>query len=71
MKSIANNRTLILKYPLLMISERNSAIVLMTAYGVGTCVNSGALSNQMGQYAEGWDMDAFIPFQGTVTLSND
>ena len=57
-------------YPCLMISTWNGTVVLFTADSKGTCVHAGG-GDDLGGHLTSWVMCCFIPFNGTITLSND
>jgi hypothetical protein len=57
------------KFPCIMKSNHGS-IVLFTEECSGV-VLSGSIYNKVGDYHGNWDMLNFIPFEGSITLSND
>lgn len=58
-------------YPCLMMSRVSGNVVLFTSKGKGMCVHKGDSGWNVGCYTELWDMNAFNPFNGTVTLENE
>lgn len=62
------NKSTEIKYPCLMVSARGT-IVLFCKSGVGTVIRSD--TSPVGSYENGWCMDLFTPFTGTIELSND
>lgn len=58
------------EYPCLMKSQFNNNIYLMTGYGVGTRINSGANGSYLGEWSDEWSMNTLEPYYGTVTLEN-
>lgn len=58
------------KYPCLMKAKHDDTIILFTDEKVGVVVN-GSEYNHVGEYSEKWGMPLFIPFKGSITLSND
>ena len=60
-------------YPRLMMSSLSGVVVLFWTAGKGTVVNSGngaESTDVVGDYSQIWNMDVFVDFKGTVTLSN-
>jgi len=57
------------EYPCLMI-EYSGMIVLFSGYSIGTVLNE-THGWKPGEFSDGWDMDCFKPFHGTITLSNE
>ena len=60
----------IVEYPFLGISNENGCIVLFAEPDRGICVAPGG-SNFQGEYSACWDMYAFLPYTGKVTLENN
>jgi len=58
-----------LDYPLLMKSESTGVIVLMRKAGSGVVVKPNKCDS-LGDCSNGWNMEQFKPFHGTVWLSN-
>ena len=58
------------KYPFLGISKENNCIVLFAEPELGICVAPG-VGNFQGEYSACWDMYAFLPYTGKVTLENN
>ena len=59
-----------LDYPLLMKSW-NGQVVLMTGWERGIVIDGGITDHKIGKYIDQWDMEAFKPFEGKITISND
>ena len=55
------------EFPCLMKSTLTGRVMLMTSYGVGMSVSTGYVC----KLHDGWTMDNFVPYNGSVTLSND
>ena len=62
-----------IKYPMLMAAHNSSGtkVVLFTAKDFGTVVYSEGKQQPIGYYSEAWVMSAFVPFDGTIELSNN
>lgn len=62
------------KYPCLLESttKESGTVVLMTEKGKGTIVsgNGTTFFNTVGNYTDGWVMNCFKPYEGTITLEN-
>lgn len=58
------------EYPQLMITLGGEIIVLFTAKYVGTVVDCKFLKD-LGKHQDNWEMNSFIPFRGSVTLTED
>lgn len=58
-----------IEYPCLMVNE-DGAIILFSDNNTGMRVRSG-LGSEPGVYSDGWIMDGFKLFTGSITLSND
>ena len=59
-------------YPYLGVSERNK-IVLFTSYGSGVVLittDEGPDNDEVGEYSTCWDETKFVPFHGTLTITN-
>lgn len=56
-------------YPCLMIS-REKAVVLFYRRDEGVCLKHSILE-EIGKYADYWDITQFKPFTGKVVLSNE
>ena len=70
MKIEINREERDVKYPCLMEGKKGDLIVLFVSDGVGV-----ALNDETGNYSEDWVvndwvMDTFVPFKGSITLSN-
>ena len=61
---VKENKGKEIKYPCLMLSNVDNKIVLFYAYCKGTHLKTGG-------YSEVWNMNAFTPFNGSITLEND
>ena len=65
-------------FPGLYVSEKTGKVILMTDPGQG-CILGMDTSNpnhkefpcSIGEYSTTWQMDAFKPFHGTVTLTSN
>lgn len=63
-----------IKFPCLMISSTSDTIVLFFDNKEGTvvwCLEDSSTDCEVGEYYDGWNMNIFSPYTGTVTLSND
>lgn len=60
-----------IKYPCLMKAESTKMIVLFLDEKKGTVVSRGGGLYELGDYLTNWEMEAFTPFNGTITLQND
>ena len=65
----------VLKFPLLMQSKNSDMIIIMTnrfddVSGGGVVISDG-ISWKVGMSSDTWIIDAFKPFTGQITLSND
>lgn len=58
------------EYPKLMICPKNSMVVLFTEHGIGTVVNKGGSSSDVGEHYKAWVMKNFERYGGSVTLEN-
>lgn len=61
------------KFPKLMMNRFWGFLVLFHRRGKGIVVsvgNSPHPAHSMGAYQDGWDMDAFENYEGSVTLAN-
>lgn len=71
MKSIINAGMCAAKYPTLMqYEDKKGLVVLFIGESRGIVVNAEGDWDTIGAYSEEWDMGCFIPFDGSVTLSN-
>lgn len=50
-------------------ATQQGLIVLMSEYGKGVAVVS-EITDVIGHYSEGWDMEHFYDFEGILELSN-
>lgn len=60
-----------IKFPCLMKSFFNEEIVLFQSETTGTVIQGGKIGRQSGKCYDDWDIRAFTPFNGTITLQND
>lgn len=61
-----------IEYPCLMKGANTGKVVLFHKYEKGTIVNIGRqIMFGLGYYSDDYDMEHFIPFNGTIELSND
>ena len=67
---IKNNIKKEIEYPCLMKSKGNEYIILMTEERCGTVLNKN-IYHKIGYTSNVWSMEAFIPFNGKLQLSND
>ena len=59
-------------FPKLMIANGvKDRIVLFTDRSTGTVVYDGSDLYQVGYYSSGWLISVFVPFHGTIQLSNE
>ena len=58
------------EYPCLMIGEDGTDIVLFSKEGEGIVVGIPSQNYHIGYYNDRWAMRFFVPYNGTVTLSN-
>lgn len=58
------------KYPCLMIGKDGKDIVLFHKERGGIVVGIPSQNYRIGWYNDRWDMRYFVPYNGTVTLSN-
>lgn len=59
------------KYPQLKITK-DKCIVLFSSDSTGVCLEKGTTDNEFGEFCRTWaEEDCFVPFNGTITLSND
>lgn len=58
-----------IRYPCLMISSTRDLIVLFSEEKKGMVIKSES-SHPSGYYSEGWFMDRFNVFDGSITLKN-
>ena len=69
MKSVKTDKAdeVTVSYPCLMISD-GGRIVLFTSHGIGTAVH--VKTGILGEHSDDWAAGYFIPYTGTVCLSN-
>lgn len=68
----AEEKTISKSYPYIgRHKEVSNLIVLFTSSDSGICLSVGDTGNEKGEYSEEWRESHFIPFQGTITISND
>lgn len=70
MKTVVNNQPSSPKYPYLGIRKDQNLIVFFSAYCEGTVINKGTSSHDDGYHCDKWVMGFFVPFEGSITLSN-
>ncbi|MFK5950906.1 MAG: hypothetical protein QM500_19310 [Methylococcales bacterium] len=58
-------------YPFLMISTKSNRVVLFASNSCGVLVNSDCFDDQIGRHHSEWYMGDFVPFTGTIELSNE
>lgn len=64
-----------IKFPCLMQHLQSGIIVFFTSPAVGTIVNVGYSSHELGKHSKQWswatNADVWKPFSGTLTIKND
>lgn len=73
MKVTVNNTTPTQEkpFPKLMCTS-DGYVVFFLQKNEGICLQKAASScDKVGNYSEGWNMDGFTDFNGSITLSND
>ena len=60
-----------LGYPKLMQGKQSGVIVFFSDSEKGQVVNGFSGGFQLGDYDNGWNMDSFKDFNGTIELSNE
>lgn len=77
MKAEIKNETPENKFPCLMQNPASKNVFLITGIGKyediyeGTCVYSKNKHEKIGQHSITWDRKSLIPFEGSITLSNN
>ena len=73
MKSVIKTKKEEIKYPCLMTADGDfgAIVVLFTDKCFGTVVYSEREEQPVGYYSKVWDMSGFVPFDGTIELSNN
>lgn len=69
MKTVVNQPSSI-KYPFIGIRLENNLIILFHDCEKGIVLDRGNSSFREGHYAINWAMHCFVPFQGSVTITN-
>lgn len=70
MKTVVNIQPISPKYPFVGISLETNLIVLFHENYKGIVLNRGISGYKDGHYSTAWAMHCFVPFEGSVTLSN-
>lgn len=70
MKTVVDNYPSSIKYPFIGIRLENNLIILFHDYEKGIVLNPGSSSFQYGYYSINWAMRCFVPFEGSVTITN-
>ena len=60
----------LMEYPYLGTSETLGEVVLFTSPNTGTMVYKGSNQSSLGEYANNWAEEEFIPFNGVLELFN-
>lgn len=63
------------KLPILMQSKNSNSVVLVTHIKdgsmIGTCIHPDKEDcNHVGEWSDGWDIDFFVVYEGSVKLKN-
>ena len=76
MKAVINEKETAVeksKYPYIGKHEVDGvySIILFTSENCGVCLETNKEFDTKGEYSKRWMEDAFTPFTGSITLSND
>ena len=72
MKAVINEKeTPVHNYPCIMIASKSTDIIVLFSGNADGVIVGNPNSIPIGFRKTDWDMSKFIPFTGTITLSND